>query len=100
MTLFDYPVTRPIAFSRWQLVLVIVSGIFLSILVTIFNIAATGYEPFPVTSTSFTNDAKLWYERVVPPGWFSQSWSCNPATLNLNDGSVDIDDFDSSIVDP
>jgi hypothetical protein len=85
MALFDYPVTRPIDLSRWKLVVLLSFALLFAILITIFNIAATAYEPVSVPSTYFNNNVTLWYQRLIPSSWISPTWSCTPATLNLND---------------
>ena len=85
MALFDYAVTRPIELSRWKLVALLIFGLVFTVIITIFNIAATAYEPISLSSTDFNNNVTLWYQRIIPSSWTSPTWTCTPATLNLND---------------
>jgi hypothetical protein len=85
MALFDYNVTRPIELSRWKLVALLTFALAFTVIITIFNIAATAYEPISLPSTDFNNNVTLWYQRIIPASWTSPTWSCAPANLNLND---------------
>jgi len=77
----QYPITRSFTirhFTEWVLVL----GLLWVGLVTLFNVAALGYETIQVYSTSFTAPRLLWYEKFsVTKALFPASWVCAPALV-------------------
>ena len=87
MSLFEYPITRPIALGRYGMGAVLVCGLVFTVLITLFNIVAVGYELVTVSLTSFNPQYRLWYEGFIPKAWTPQSVNCTPATININEGS-------------
>jgi hypothetical protein len=77
----EYNVTRQFTLAHLSL-LIYAGGIIWTILITILNVAAVGYDVVSVYSTSFLNPAPLWYERFWGVKWlFPSSWSCNPTVI-------------------
>jgi hypothetical protein len=82
----EYNVTRKFTL-RYLNLIIYGGGIIWTILITILNVAAVGYDVVPLYSTSFDNITPLWYERLFgSKGLFPSSWSCNPTVIALNEG--------------
>jgi hypothetical protein len=89
----EYPVTHPFTLPHFTII-VYVLGTFWTIVVTILNIAAVGYEVVPVFSTSFNSSTSLWYERFAPISWlFPASWICDPAVIEPGESIIHLFHF-------
>src|SRR5277367_4970341 len=78
-----YPVTRPFTLPHFTLI-VIGFGIVWTVLITILNVAAVGYDLVPIYSTSFNSSTStlFWYEKFAPIRWlFPPSWICDAAVI-------------------
>jgi hypothetical protein len=90
MGLFEYPVTRPGAAGHLLTVLKVLLGLYI-VIITIVNIAATGYEPTPVQSSNYNQSIFLWYDNFVPSStrqYTPDTWSCDPNVILVNDGTT------------
>src|SRR6266496_1977794 len=88
MHLFEYPITRPVVFSRFWTAWFLIAGLFWVTSVTLLNIATVGYETVPITSTSYNYPYHLWYEKLFPVmSWLPASRSCDPSVIRLLEGS-------------
>ena len=81
----EYPITRP--FTLPYLTFVIYPLVFfVTILATLLNVAAVGYDLITVYSKSYNASNSLWYENIPlikqlsPP-----SWQCEPGILKPGD---------------
>jgi hypothetical protein len=77
-----YPFTQPFTIPHITII-VCALGVLWTIVVTLVNVAALGYDVVPVYSTSFSSSGTLlWYEKFVLTRWFfPASWSCDPMVL-------------------
>jgi hypothetical protein len=95
MFFLEYPVTRPIYLSQvWTWLLIAISLIFIA-LTTLINVVAVGYELVPVISTAYNSSYKPWYEKIMPAAFIPQNFTCDSASIKLNEGSslsaIDVD---------
>jgi len=83
----EYPVTRP--FTLTYLTFIIYALVFVgTILATLLNIAAVGYDVISVYSTSYNASSSLWYENIPLIKWLAPpSWQCEPGILKPGDGT-------------
>jgi hypothetical protein len=89
---FQYPVTRNATEGRPSLMIVlsVLLGLYV-VIITIVNIAATGYEPKPVQSSDYNQSIVLWYDKFVPSSsrkYTLDTWTCDPAVILVNDGTT------------
>jgi hypothetical protein len=86
-SVFEYPVTRPFTLPYLTLG-VAVFGVVWTTFITLVNVAAIGYESLSVISASFNSTGALWYEKFPPTAsWIPKSWTCDPSTIQLGQGS-------------
>jgi len=88
MSLFEYPVTRPIRFGRWSQVLFWLIAVLYITLITIINVISVGYEYVQVISSTYNTTEPLWYEHLPLAGSFlASSLICTPAQISWNEGT-------------
>jgi hypothetical protein len=85
---FEYPVTRPFTIPNFTVTLVFL-GVIYSTIITCINMAAVGYEVYPITSDSFNISSQLWYEKIFPQRghWFPASRTCEGSIIKMAEGS-------------
>jgi hypothetical protein len=77
-----YSITRPFTIPYYTECVLFFGLIWLG-LVTLFNVAAVGYDVVQVFSTSFEPPTQLWYERFsVTKALFPSSWTCTAALID------------------
>lgn len=82
----EYSITRPFTLPYFTAI-VYTLGVMWIIIITVFNVAAVGYDSYPLYSTSFNSSIRLWYERfVLTKLIFPQSWSCNSVVIEAGQG--------------
>ena len=91
MGLFEYPITRSFRFSRFQKSVVYLFMLCWTIVVTVINVAAVGYELVPTSSPFFATTYHLWYEKFRPkigtvPILQWPSRTCDPSIIKLGEG--------------
>jgi hypothetical protein len=83
----EYSPTQPFTLPHFA-VIVHTLGVIWTVLLTILNVAAVGYETVPIFSTSFNSSTPLWYERFVLTRWlFPASLSCSPFLIEPGQSS-------------
>jgi len=90
MGLFEYSVTRSGAGNRLKIVLSVLLGLYI-VIITIINIAATGYESMPVQSSNYNQSIFLWYDNFVTSStrqYTPDTWTCDPNVILVNDGTT------------
>jgi hypothetical protein len=76
-----YSITRPFTIPYYT-EFVLFFGLLWVGLVTLFNVAAVGYDIVQVFSTSFEPPTQLWYEKFsLTKELFPSSWTCTPALI-------------------
>lgn len=82
-SLFSYNITRPYPF-RWFTLSALIGGLIATILISLLNIAATGYELHTLSSSdpNATMVAPTWLGKW-PSSLVSTHASCGPATIPL-----------------
>jgi len=89
MSLFEYPVTRPIRFGRWGQTLLWLITILYIILITLINVVSVGYDYVQVISSTYNATQKLWYERLpLAKSFVASSLICTPAQISWNEGTI------------
>lgn len=87
MHIFEYPITRPVFFSRYLTVLIVLSAGFWIAMITLINVAAQAYELVPIMSTSYSSSYSLWYERIFPfTSWLPKARTCEGSTIKILEG--------------
>ena len=85
--LFGYSVNRTIEIPYFSLVICILGALWL-VATTLFNIVSVGYENITVTSTTFENDIRYWYNKFTPSlasKFLPENWQCNGSLIKIND---------------
>jgi hypothetical protein len=81
----EYPVTRPFNLKYMNLTLLVLGSIW-TCLVTVFMIAAVGYENSQVYLNTFNPESRLWYEKMLPnSSWFTGSTVCQGSSIQAGD---------------
>lgn len=84
MAPLEYNLSRP--YSKWYRITVAILLGFWVIFITLFNVAAVGYETVTTFSPNYNNTNILWYERLLPNRLRPTTRGCTGKTIHLGDG--------------
>jgi len=84
----SYPLTRDVMLPHCSL-LVLILGLVLIPVLTLYAVAATGYEYVTITTTNFNATQPMWYDVLNYGGWILPSIMCQPSILKPGDGTSD-----------
>ena len=82
----SYPLTRDVMLPYCSL-LVLILGLVLIPLLTLYAVVATGYEYITITTSNFNATRPMWYDVLNYGDWILPSISCQPSILKPGDGS-------------
>jgi hypothetical protein len=87
ITLFEYPLTRPIQLRLFTPIVITLGLLWISI-VALITMAAVGYENVTIYSDRFNSTAaeRLWYEKIFPKSaWIPTSRACEASTIKFRE---------------
>jgi hypothetical protein len=87
MSLFEYPVSRPIQLGLCGKITFWIIAVLYVTFITTINVISLGYEYNPVLSRTYYSTEKLWYEHLpFADSLVSLTLLCNPVQLSPNQG--------------